>query len=1343
MDRGIALTVAVAALALLAGCSGTGGGGGGGSSGTVDLVDPTGVADDAVPGQPVSVSGEASDGTIDHVNLTYTVRNRSRAVVAEDTVRMSPSGDQWTADIPAQPAGYKVSYEIRGYFEDGSQDTESASYIVQYIESVSGPTEEVTDQTSDVEASLYSTDGIDRIELEYKRTFATEDETETGEIVRRNPTDETLSFGIQNDQFGRANSDVTVEYRVRVTYEAGGEPASKASDWQSYTYVDNGESALYVPVTFQGGPNTEPPVQSELTTRAEKTQTYYEQVSDGRVDVTYDWATNSSADPYYTLPDARGAYRTGQNNQDYDREKVMCDGVSELRDAGLDGQLQEYDDVVFVVAEQNDDFVRGLASYSGPGCGLTGVSTQPFDTVVVSAKHPYSTWAHEMGHALYRWDDYYGDDVSGQTQPYGIMSDSRNADHAAIPQPRTRLEQDWRDVDALPLVNDSNERSETDLDWLARDGNVARYDPDNEELIGGPIYDRVLFSARDTNVDPVPSQGPDAQYTGGGPRGVGINAYLVSDELAIYGSGDAVHRIENPDSVLPGRTVSLRSATDDVIRDPDLGYNVTADTSAGGASVVVRTTDPQNVQGVNLYTLFPCQDRDTASTSECQDAQNPGAPRALDGSTIDARFESDSGTLGRFDNGTVRREVDGGTYLEAGGLQKLYAPTNASGSFLVNASTERNVTVLSRTVTRDDSGRRIASGLRRVNVTAGSTYQPELARLNASRDEWEAGGLRTLESNETTLRIENDGIRSLENVSLATTSEWVSLNRTDVGTVQSASEVPVRVAVDVPSGTPVGTYNHTVEVSGEGTSSAQRDRIDVSVTVLPTARWETTLSDVDRIVAANESVTVEYRVKNDESSNVPLRDVRSRIAGNVTAFDVAAPRHVEELQPGTSERLRATASVPESGIAAGLYEGRLSVSPLGNYTKYTTYSVAVPANYSVARPASRNASITLDARGPSTNSSATFHPERQVAMRRGAATERVTVDVVGGDPFVRSASLRTRIDLPEGWALQSRGPSDGPERSATIWAVSEGPRDTPAGRTGQRTRLDAANYTVVRDAGALVVAVNDTRETSLNRRLTPSDRIEVEFKVNKRQGASEYEYSSEVETVARSPIGVVGTETVSANISVFYPGAERSLSTPAATPVASHGPPARVPAGHVRVGTNGRGQNATLSDPRRYAVDYRGEPTTWVRHDLTAPGRDTARNVWVRTDDLTNETHEISADDTVVVPGLVTRNVRGAIASGLRNGRPIAVEVPVTDAVADREAVSVEGVAVSTENESTRATLETKAGEPVARMNASVSPSGDAQGISVARSVTVGEGVFETGPVGVPPGQSRANATAD
>lgn len=270
-SRAVAV-IFVALMAILAGCAGGGGTGGGTDDpASVSIVDPGGIAAAATPGDNVTVEAEASGGTVDRLNLSYTVYNRSNVVVSSDRVRMTQNDDgDYSATIPGQPVGYRVEYEVRGYFADGSQASDSNEYTVQLIKSLSNPEGTTENERSTLSTTLYSTESVQKVTFSITKRVQSSAVTVTEQRTITDVRSANLSVTSENTVFGAGASDINVSYNVTVVYGEDGENLTVTSQTRSYLYRNTAEKVLYVPVTFEGGPNTEPEVRSTLTEKATK-----------------------------------------------------------------------------------------------------------------------------------------------------------------------------------------------------------------------------------------------------------------------------------------------------------------------------------------------------------------------------------------------------------------------------------------------------------------------------------------------------------------------------------------------------------------------------------------------------------------------------------------------------------------------------------------------------------------------------------------------------------------------------------------------------------------------------------------------------------------------------------------------------------------------------------------------------------------------------------------------------------------------------------------------------------------------------------------------------------------
>lgn len=1272
MDSKI-FAVCIVAMVLLAGCGG--GGGDGGESNDVTIENAGSLEKNVGPGEQATVKAKVvGDDGVDHVNLSYTVRNRNGTVVADKTVHMQKiDGETYQRTIPGYGPGYKVSYEVRAYYDGGDQESANSEYKVEMVESVLGDAgETVKTVKSSVDVELHTLDSVEEVRLTVTRKLERDGgaTTKTKTYTKR-PTNETVSFTYPNQRLGETAQTIDVTYNVTVVY---GPNATWKDSGRKYSYTAKISRAdvLFVPIALStDDAESAANVSRVLSERAEKMSKYYEAQTQGEVSLSYDFLTNdSSSNGYFVVnEDATNFYNASTQSNEFKRGKVACEAVSEI-DNAKNVKFSQYRSIAFVVATEEGHSIRGIAfnlpkAQVRPNCVFEYPERAEYTpTILLSENHPYGTYAHEHGHALFKWVDYYGTNPIkfqfGQIRNWGIMGSGDDLDNSpALVSAYHRIQEGWTSPKQVENLEDG-ESKEYELKYLKDNGRPALLEIEGSH----PVFDEYLFSAR----SPSHGKNPDLPLQnghGGLDTAPGIAVYGITDVSGDYEIPWVDQELEYVNVVKNAerdsyRTVSVREYHDDVLKDPDAGIMIRAKSGSFDTAILnVTGYEPTNKTGVNVFARLNCKDEDTSDDQPCPRIASDG--NSSDLVQVGVIATTDGGTVGVTANGTVVNSVEGGNVVAAGAVAKVYVPKSSAAAYTVDLShlpNGTNITLVTQTVTRNGQGERIASGLRTTNVSAddAATYEPELARLNTSIHAASLQNVRTLDTKTVTFSVENNGIRTLENVSITADSEWITIENGSIGDIAASSQRTASFGIDVPGGAPVGNHTFNVTVRGDGTKSVQTERITVRVEVLPTVYWSAKPASAERRLATSNTTSVPVTVTVDDASNVPLRDVEAIVEGNVTRLDVEADSLVTVVEPGESTVVTTEFSVPEGGIEEGAYDGTITVDPLRNYSAHFDYPVSIPSSYSTLNRSAHVTDTEVTAVGPNVSSNTSFHPERQVAMRRGSMSQYVRVDSRGpGD--VPAKRISVAASIPEGWHPQGQLR----DKDVTVWVVTETggtSRGSNANDGGKRVKLDPANYTVRVDDDRVFVTVANLSATRFGSSMDADQYLEFEYKLSKDKRATEYGYSSTVKVMSVSPIAVFREETPSASVEVFDPpkGTARS-------PVDAG--PSRVAERTIRVDAEGLGQNATLEDPHNYAVERNGREQWWTQFDISAPGHDT-KNVWIRSKRLNSTTHEVRTIDGtpyLVLDAKLTRNVRGAVASSLANARQVTVLIPLNDTV--------------------------------------------------------------------------------
>ncbi|AWB26879.1 hypothetical protein HARCEL1_03685 [Halococcoides cellulosivorans] len=1132
---------------------------------------------------------------------------------------------------------------------------------------------------------------------------------------------------------GKNPEEFDIEYYLKVEYGPDGEQ-TYTSEHRRYTFKNTDEELLYIPIKAQESTQPDASV-DDINESALKTNRYFHLESRGDASLRHETLRADTSDGYHVLPDEPINYLKFDAEEDketstftqngsevevieidysYDRRAILCDAAPMITDE-YDVNFGDYEAIVWsrskfpgsgtrtywttenetltlpngTVVEGNgsrylvDETRRsGRAYASGPyadwncpgrliGDGNRHVQIGASNSD--GAPEKYGTYAHELGHAVFGWDDYYGvtKNEEGIVGLYGLMgSGNYRSEHPSQVMAYHKLKEGWVPGKTLDDANLNEGESEqtflpyaADRDTVSPDHRALKYDGSN--WIDLSIFDTYYVEARDLPNEALPEQESLRETEGG---------------LLVYGADDNVVNLvqSTEETGIEGwaqkATISPNNYNT-AVYDPDLGVEIglTEDPRApdDGLSVNVSKVQSENYQGVNVYTRVDCENitgNVNSALNACGSVKDQNSPKNFTAPRVGVLAHTEAGTVGVTANGTVVNEVPGGTVIDAGTMKKVYLPRNYSARYEVNASAvpeAANVSLTTQTVTRDENGTRVASAVDNETVAGNRSVTPETARLSVTPDEWDAGRHRTLGSNETRLAVRNTGVSSATNVSATTDSEVVDVAYEDADTLAPTEWHNGSIDVDVPGGTPVGSYTANVTVTAEGTTGQVSETVQVRVDVLPTVRWEATTTDRRTHLSTTTAVDVNVTVRNDESSNVPLRDVQPVVDGNVTRLNVTPPQFVESLDRGEQTTLTTTVAVPEEGIQEGSYDGTVNVEPLTRYGRHFEYPVDVDDDYVVPAPENASVDVSVEAHGPSVDASAEFHPERQVAMRQGASTQRVTVDVVDNTHDVPTEQIHVRSEIPDGWSYKGNNP----QKQTKVWIVEGTKHDTPSGHAGKRVKLGSDEFDVDIDEGTVVLEIDDVAATSFGRHMSPSDALEFEFRLGKDRQASEYGYTAPVDVATTSPVGVGRLDTPVAAIDVFDPRDGHTPGPRAAVPD-------RVPRGAVTLNEDANGTEATLVAEEYYRFQSDDQELDWLRFSLVANDTDQTVSTVFLPVNRSNRSVEVPVrrirdDGAVVLPGVVSNNLRGAISSELRNGAPVDLVLDRARATRPHDSLSV------------------------------------------------------------------------
>lgn len=397
---------------------------------------------------------------------------------------------------------------------------------------------------------------------------------------------------------------------------------------------------------------------------------------------------------------------------------------------------------------------------------------------------------------------------------------------------------------------------------------------------------------------------------------------------------------------------------------------------------------------------------------------------------------------------------------------------------------------------------------------------------------------------------------------------------------------------------------------------------------------------------------------------------------------------VAAVQPDESVTLTTTVQVRHAGIEEGIYGGVIRVDMMQHHQQFYGYSIDVPEEYVVPDDEFHQANITVEAHGPNVNSTASFQPKRQVAMRKGSTTMTVSVKPVPEKFQPPAEGITVRTDIPDGWKLQDANEN----ASLSVWFVET----NKAGKEGARTKLRADDYEVTTSDNAIIVRIADVRNTAYGSYLTTGEHLALDVKLNKKPKADAYDYEARVDTETRSPWAIYRYERPAAAIDIFDP-----------RPATNTGPVNneidRVPGHAIRVDGDGEGVNGTLTNPGRYSLDINGKETWWIVMNLETSNRGDRQAVWLPLKSKNGSFDAtVTEDGYLVMDGYTTPHIHSAIASEMQSGTPITIQLPADENLTVGANVTVDDLHTTANGTDTGVVFETSADTPAATVNADV-----------------------------------------
>ncbi len=168
----------------------------------------------------------------------------------------------------------------------------------------------------------------------------------------------------------------------------------------------------YIPVKYQDGPQPERTVE-DLKVRAKLVEDYFHQQSYGQVKIQSEFKFEDWGILDLSVP------------RRYDANWA-CDVIDAAIELANINDVSDYDAIVVIQTAFDRAFCKPV------GTSMTNM-------VFLTDRHSFGTWAHELGHAMFKWYDYYGRLSTlenyywsrGQIHYWGIMGKGDKLDYPA------------------------------------------------------------------------------------------------------------------------------------------------------------------------------------------------------------------------------------------------------------------------------------------------------------------------------------------------------------------------------------------------------------------------------------------------------------------------------------------------------------------------------------------------------------------------------------------------------------------------------------------------------------------------------------------------------------------------------------------------------------------------------------------------------------------------------------------------------------------------------------------------------------------------------------------------
>ncbi len=182
-------------------------------------------------------------------------------------------------------------------------------------------------------------------------------------------------------------------------------PLDFDTEYASVVILAATHKVVYIPVKYSDDSHDPTHTIDELEQRAQLVTEYYEQQSYGSVKI----ANTFIFDDWESLGKSWSSYDTNNDGEigKGERTRVRDDAIDlAVKEKGLD--TSKYESVVVI---QPDGEITSFAEHLGG------------KKILTSDRRIYATWAHELGHTLFSWHDYYGSSSSrGDVDYWALMA---------------------------------------------------------------------------------------------------------------------------------------------------------------------------------------------------------------------------------------------------------------------------------------------------------------------------------------------------------------------------------------------------------------------------------------------------------------------------------------------------------------------------------------------------------------------------------------------------------------------------------------------------------------------------------------------------------------------------------------------------------------------------------------------------------------------------------------------------------------------------------------------------------------------------------------------------------